>query len=77
VERFFVDAFIHANPDPTKIDLVVMGLNGTIYSFIDVGLSAGSLDFTMDENLSIDIDLATIKGTALTCLPPGVEVHSF
>lgn len=73
-DRFFVDAFLHANPDPTKIDLMAVGVDGVVYTFTDVSLSTGSLDFTVDENCSVDIDVATIKGSAKRCLHQGVQV---
>ncbi|ODM96452.1 Kinetochore-associated protein 1, partial [Orchesella cincta] len=60
-EPFFVDAFIHSNPDPTKLDVIVVSRCGQVGRFPDISLSDGSLDNTHDQNISVDIDLGTVK----------------
>ncbi|CAL8075127.1 unnamed protein product [Orchesella dallaii] len=60
-EPFFVDAFIHSNPDPTKIDVIVVSASGLVGRFPDICLSVGSLDSTHDQNVSVDIDFGTVK----------------
>ncbi len=67
-ERFFVDAAIHSNPDPSKIDVITVGRNGVVYSFHNVSLSDGTLDSTHDQNTSVDIDVGSIRGTRIKCL---------
>ena len=69
-----MDAFLHSNPNPTKIDMVAVGLDGTIYTSKNISLSTGTLDATHDQNNSIDIDCATIQGSSIKCLPGGARV---
>ncbi len=69
-----MDAFIHSTPSPTKIDLVAVGVDGTIYTSRNISLSTGALDFTHDENISFDIDCGTIQGSIQKCLPEGAQV---
>lgn len=67
-DRFFVDAAIHSNPDPSKIDVVAVGRNGVVYSFHNISLCDGTLDSTHDQNMSVDIDVGSIRGTRIKCL---------
>lgn len=67
-DRFFVQAALHSNPDPSKIDVLAVGVDGVIYSFNNISLSDGTLDSTQDQNISLDIDLGTVRGTRIKCL---------
>lgn len=75
--RFYVDAFIHSNPDPTKIDVVLVSRNGMVFVFPDVCLSDGRLDATHDQNVSLDVDIGTIKEVSMFNFDNVEEVFMF
>jgi hypothetical protein len=69
--RFFVDAALHSNPDPTKIDISAVGVTGTVYLFNNIALSDGVMDSTQDQNVSVDVDVGSIRGKVRQCLERG------
>jgi len=62
---------LHSNPDPTKVDVAVVGVNGAVYIFNNICLSDGVLDSTHDQNVSVDVDVGSIKGKMKKCINNG------
>lgn len=71
---FFVDAFIHSSTDCSKIDVIVVSKGGSVSAFRQIALSEGTLDATHDQNVSLDVDLGSVKDISEQSLDVTSEV---